>query len=393
MNSNPQPLPPRSDSSLLALDNPILLSPTNFTPLSRTPWAGSELAATYKAQVVDSPEMRIGESWEFSCSSESPSRLAHDPSKTLSDVMRFDAPSSISLAAANLGLVESDILVKLLNANAPLSLQIHPADSHPALTHNECGKPETWLILDAAPGAGLFLGFSRQITLDELRSHLKANTFDPQWLQFVPVSKGDYFEIGPGVPHAIGPGLVILEPQRVSPGKFGKTWRLWDWNRKYNANGDLDQITGSPRTLHINESLSILSMETQVGTGFVDSLRRLPTIHQEPGIVISTFPANGYYQVVHGTMQEGTAIEFHPECLYGAFTLLKGNGEFQGSRSTAISFGHTAFLPNKCLPIIYKARSALSEWTLVLPTPKGSTSSRNIFKTGSTNGQASTALA
>ena len=380
MNSKPQSDNPSTDSSLLLLDNPILLSPTNFTPLSRTPWAGSALASTYKSQVVDSPDMRIGESWEFSCSSESPSRLAQDPSKTLSNIMRLDAPRSISLDAANLGLVESDILVKLLNADAPLSLQIHPADSHPALTHNECGKPETWLILDAAPGAGLFLGFSQKFALDELRRHLVANTFDPKWLQFVPVNKGDYFEIGPGVPHAIGPSLVILEPQRVLPGKSGKTWRLWDWNRKYNSNGDLDQVTGSPRHLNINESLSILSMETQVGPSFVDSLRRFPLIHREPGIVISTFPSNGHYQVVHGIMQEGATIEFQPECLYGAFTLLKGNGEFQGNRSTAISFGYTAFLPNKCLPVIYKARSVLSEWTLVIPTTKDDTSTRNIFK-------------
>ena len=47
------------------------------------------------------------------------------------------------------------------------------------------------------------------------------------------VKPGDYFEIEPGVTHAIGPGVTLLEPQRIIKGQSGKTYRLWDWGRKY----------------------------------------------------------------------------------------------------------------------------------------------------------------
>ena len=59
-------------------------------------------------------------------------------------------------------------------------------------------------------------------------------------LRFVPVAPGDFFTIGPGTPHAIGPGLTLVEPQQVLPGRRGLTYRYWDWNRRYDAEGRPD---------------------------------------------------------------------------------------------------------------------------------------------------------
>ena len=90
-------------------------------------------------------------------------------------------------------------------------------------------------------------------------------------MSFVQVSPGDLFLIGPGTPHAIGRGVLLLEPQRVSPGKRGVTYRYWDWNRKYDAHGQLD-LSGQPRTLHRNRALDVTTWESAMDAARIDRL-------------------------------------------------------------------------------------------------------------------------
>ena len=163
----------------------------------------------------------------------------------------------------------SHILVKLLNADEPLSVQVHPDDSDADLKQDECGKPESWLVLDSEPGAGIYIGFEKSISKKELEALLRDGDKAKSALKFVPVEAGDYFEIEPGVTHAIGPGVTLLEPQRIIKGQSGKTYRLWDWGRKYDANGKRDQIKGKARQLHISEGMKIIDPETHCGDAFV----------------------------------------------------------------------------------------------------------------------------
>src|SRR5262249_40973462 len=143
----------------------------------------------------------------------------------------------------------------------------------------ESGKPESWLILSAEPGAGIYLGFSKAFAKAELFSILA----DPlrtselkDLLQFVPVAENDYFEIAPGVPHAIGAGVTLVEPQRVAPGKSGQTFRLWDWDRRYDEKGQLDPIKGKARELHVAQCKHLVDPMQQCGLDFVSKLRRSP---------------------------------------------------------------------------------------------------------------------
>ena len=70
--------------------------------------------------------------------------------------------------------------------------------------------------------ADLYLGFSRPMSRDALGESIRSGADLTPFLQKVSVSAGDYFELGPGVPHSLGPGMVVLEPQRVLPGKAAK---------------------------------------------------------------------------------------------------------------------------------------------------------------------------
>ncbi|HEY2734561.1 MAG TPA: hypothetical protein VGI70_11285, partial [Polyangiales bacterium] len=71
-----------------------------------------------------------------------------------------------------------------------------------------------------------------------------------------PVAPGDFYLLQPGLPHAVGRGVTLVEPQYVVPGKKGLTLRYWDWNRRYDANGLADP-NGRPRELHVERALAV----------------------------------------------------------------------------------------------------------------------------------------
>lgn len=365
-----------------SLQRALKLNPDGFTPLARTPWAGTEIQKRYKDRIKPSQEaVAIGESWEVSCDPAFPSQVL-GMGKTLLKMVEESPDLMLSPAYVQKKGANCEILIKLLNAASPLSVQVHPRDGDSALKADECGKPESWLILDAEPGAGLYLGFSRALTRDELRTLLKNDADLRPFLHFVPVQAGDYFEIQPGVPHAIGPGITLLEPQRVLLGKSGKTYRFWDWGRRYDASGALDMQRGEARELHIEEGLRLIDPEQQVGEKFVAGLRRKPEVFSlKNGGMIARYPANESYQVLRVQAPQGQSLRLQLE--QGFATLVSLGGQFSwqkaqadrgvdsqndASASVAVSFskGEPGFLPYGAFPQIVSV-SEQADFILVTP--------------------------
>ncbi len=360
--------------SEIDLTLPVPLDAQNFTSINRTPWAGSALASGIKKNQAISASQKIGEAWEISGDPETPSKLQQSPSFTLTNLISQRTAECLSEKMVASGRIHLDILVKLINAASPLSLQIHPADDHPRLKSHECGKPESWLVLSAEMGAGIYLGFHEPLTLDAIRKHLQNDTFTADLLQFVPVKTGDYFEISPHVPHAIGAGVVLLEPQRIISGKSGKTWRLWDWNRKYNSEGALDQENGRPRELHIDETLSILSPLDQSGLGYINQLRRTPR-HETPaiGVTAEIFPANKWYQTILIKMAAGSKIQIKANAAYACTTILEGSltSVHPAGRKIELGQGQSFFIPAAALPSSLAAGTSAALISLVIPAGQG----------------------
>ncbi len=245
---------------------PLLLQADNFTPAQRTPWGGRRIVEQLKARSGISVDGPVGESWELSVEPDFPSRLTDGP--TLDEVLRTD-PALLGREASS---GSTALLVKLIDTAEDLSLQIHPADDDPELAPNESGKPEAWYIIDAEPEAGLYLGFREGVSREEVMRALTEEARVDELMSFVPVTAGDLFLIDPGTPHAIGKGILLLEPQRVTPGKRGITYRYWDWNRRYDAEGHPDP-TGEPRALHTTRALELTDWEAPRGDALVDRIR------------------------------------------------------------------------------------------------------------------------
>ena len=130
------------------------------------------------------------------------------------------------------------LLVKLIQANDTLSVQVHPDDEYARRVENTYGKTECWYILDAVPGATLVCGLNKEYTKNELESALNGGTL-ADCLKYVPVSKGDFVFIPAGTVHAIQGGLRLLEVQEPSD----ITYRLYDWGR--------------PREIHVAKALEV----------------------------------------------------------------------------------------------------------------------------------------
>lgn len=137
------------------------------------------------------------------------------------------------------------LLSKLIDARDDLSIQVHPDDDYAMVNENQYGKNEMWYVMDAAPGAGLYVGFNRDVTPEEVEKAVMDGTI-LELLNFFPTKKGDVFFIPAGTVHAIGKGNLICEIQQSST----CTYRLYDYDRtdKY----------GNKRELHIKKALDVL---------------------------------------------------------------------------------------------------------------------------------------
>lgn len=198
-------------------------------------WGGNTLIKQFH---METNKDTIAESWTLSChpDGESVDLLSK---RTLSDVLQSHPEYAGTKAMT---FTRFPIMVKLIDANRDLSIQVHPNDAMGQKLENEYGKTEMWYVLDHAPNAFLYYGFQSDITKEELQESLEQGTILDK-LNKVYVKTGDVFFVRAGTVHAIGAGIVIAEIQQNS----NATYRLFDYHRL-----DAD---GKPRPLHIEKAL------------------------------------------------------------------------------------------------------------------------------------------
>ena len=219
------------------------LSPLKFTPIfMERIWGGRKLAELFGKQLP--ANKRIGESWEIVDRPEVQSVVANGPlkGKTLHELWtqhRTEIFGNIPDAP------RFPLLVKLLDAEEKLSLQVHPPESAAAKLGGE-PKTECWYVAAADSRAELFIGFRKSITRDEFEKSLRGGSA-AELVHKIRVKEGDAMFLPAGRFHGIGGGNVLVEIQQNSD----TTYRVFDWNR-------LDQATDKPRQLHIEEALQCI---------------------------------------------------------------------------------------------------------------------------------------
>lgn len=200
-------------------------------------WGGNKLKKEFhKETALD----RVAESWELAAHKDGTSGFVGEEF-TLSDLFE----KRRDLIGTNADSFERfPMIIKLIDAKDNLSVQVHPSDEYALANENSYGKTEMWYVVEAEEGAGLYVGFKRDVTEEEFRRLIAENRLQ-EVLNFIPVKPGEWFFIEAGTVHAIGKGVLIAEVQQNS----NLTYRLYDYGR---VGAD-----GKPRELHVEKGVRV----------------------------------------------------------------------------------------------------------------------------------------
>jgi len=141
--------------------------------------------------------------------------------------------------------LEFPLLIKYIDANDNLSIQVHPDDAIANERHGSSGKTEMWYVIDSEPGASLISGFNRELNKEEYLEALDSGSLK-DILNFEKTRPGDVFFMPAGRVHAIGSGILLAEIQQSSD----ITYRIYDWDRK--------DAEGKSRDLHTEAALDVI---------------------------------------------------------------------------------------------------------------------------------------
>lgn len=213
------------------------LYPFVFKPnLHTVIWGGSRLKPWKKHPQDDTP---IGESWEVSAVPSSPSIIDNGcwTGQSLIDVIDRMPDEILGRAVARKYAGKLPLLVKFIDAEKDLSIQVHPDDKMAMREHDKMGKTEMWYVIDAKPGAYLYAGFKDELTPEQYAQKVADGTITDALARHE-VHPGDVFYLPAGRIHAICGGILLAEVQQTSD----VTYRIYDYNRP--------GLDGRPRELH-----------------------------------------------------------------------------------------------------------------------------------------------
>lgn len=214
------------------------------------------------------------------------------------------------------------LLIKLLDCNDDLSVQVHPNDDYAGLPNGELGKTEMWYVLAAKPGAKIIYGLKPGVDRTALANAIgEGRIMDT--LQEVPAVAGDTFYIPAGTVHALCAGVLVAEIQQNSD----TTYRLYDYDRP--------GLDGKPRELHIEDSLNVIAYE---GAG----ASRMKTDGTRPGdwLVLAESP---YFVTEKGVVSGVWELSVAPES-FVVLIVAEGEGSIGYDRGSVHAKAGDCFL-------------------------------------------------
>ncbi|MDA0659427.1 MAG: class I mannose-6-phosphate isomerase [Planctomycetota bacterium] len=316
--------------------------PLQFTPLFRRYiWGGRRLSTILNKPIGS--EGDYAESWELV-------DRGHDQSIVTSGSL---AGATLHELVADYGRelfggdhipTQFPLLLKFLDANTDLSVQVHPDDARGSLlVPPDLGKTEAWLILHADPGSKLYAGLRTGCTRKDFQTAV-ASGKTAECLHVCEPQAGECYFIPAGTVHALGAGLVVAEIQQASD----TTYRLFDWNRT--------GPDGKPRALHIEQGLEAIDY----GAGPVSPQRPIPTdrSHVRQLVQCDKFVLNEWRFSADEPLG-GALIGGDDQCRILA--VISGEVQLTGDSfaSLRLRLGEVSLLPAQLGAISIQARSAV----------------------------------
>lgn len=282
-------------------------------------WGGSRLRSVFG---FDIPNDKIGEDWAISAHPNGLSVIENGPyqRQTLDQLWR-EHKELFGQATGDV----FPLLIKILDAEEELSVQVHPDDIYGLKNEGELGKTECWYIIDAEPGAEIIYGHHAK-TREELSEMINEGRWD-DLLKRVPVKKGDFFYVPSGTIHAIGAGIMILETQQSSD----TTYRVYDYDRTDDS--------GQTRELHIQQSVDVTTVPAQT-----PALQMKEVRFGESAVI--TYLKTDFFNVYE--WQVKGRLSFKKAAPYTLATVITGAGQLVVDGETYdLEMGTSFILPNQ----------------------------------------------
>ena len=294
-------------------------------------WGGIKLKTEFGKEGAEP----LAESWEVSCHKDGPSEIDNGiyAGKTLAAFIKNE-PSSLGTRAKR--FADFPMLVKLIDSREDLSVQVHPNDAFALRNEKQYGKTECWYIVSAEPGAGIYYGFNRNVTRDEVKQAIAENRI-LELLNFVKVNPGEMYFLTAGTIHAIGKGVTLCEVQQNS----NLTYRVYDYNRI--------GLDGKPRELHVEKAMAVANFSKQEVTGQNGIFSC-----EKNGNIITHMAHDKYFSVYELRFKREMRMTMN-ERSFNSVTFIRGTGEITcGGVTEKFKPGDSFFIPCPAAEYIIK---------------------------------------
>ncbi len=291
-------------------------------------WGGKRLADLLnKPLPTDEP---YGESWEV-----------HDTATVGNGYLAGQTLAQV-LATYGTALVGEGVptdegfplLIKFLNSEDWLSVQVHPNDEQARdLENDPRGKTEAWIILHAEPQSQLIIGVKDGVTREEMANAVHENRLEPL-LAYQTVKTGDVLMLHANTVHALGKGLLVYEVQQSSD----VTYRLYDWERV--------GLDGKPRPLHVEKGVSVANVT------------QLPIMTHPEGDGVDMVSCQYFKTVLHELDDFSQTLRTEGRCQ--AMTCIEGALTITHDETTiTLGLGETALIPASLGAVVLVGKARL----------------------------------
>jgi mannose-6-phosphate isomerase len=326
--------------------------PLVFNPILKPKiWGGRWLASLGKPIP---PGEAIGESWELADLPQSISGgrsvIAKGPWKgrTLHEIIAENARAIMGDGR----LSETGgfpLLIKYLDAQQNLSVQVHPDEKYAARHPEAHLKSEAWYVIHAEPGAVIYKGVKPHVKPDDFAQHIRDNRVVDDLIA-IKVKPGDCHYLPSGTCHALGAGLVVAEVQTPSD----TTFRVYDWGR-----------VGPGRGLHIEQALQCIHF------GQAPPEPQLPPPFQTGSIRTTSLAKTGFFELARLDFADQVKLPIELSGLPEIWMLLSGGGSMmaKNAQTTALSKGLTVLIPAGASEVVATLDRGTSILRVQLPSP------------------------
>jgi mannose-6-phosphate isomerase len=298
-------------------------------PLKFKPWYRKMIWGGSKMRTVLGKDLKFndcGESWEISAVQGHLSVVSNGflAGNTIQEIIEVYMGDLVGESVYQKFGIEFPLLVKFIDSNQDLSIQVHPNDELALKRHKAFGKTEMWYVLDAEPGSTLFTGFNRPISREDYIKNVKEGSI-LSILNEEKVSKADVYFLPAGRVHALRSGILLAEIQQTSD----ITYRIYDWDR-------ID-TEGNPRELHNELALDAIDYN------YYDNYKVGYTAEKDK----STILVKSDYFIT--SLLKPTKSFWRDYTLIDSFVILicvEGTGKINyGKESVSFGLGETVLIP------------------------------------------------